>query len=356
MKRAGMLACAVMLIMLLLLPACSNIAAQGDLTAPPEQPRGQIYLYGEQHSVEKILDKELELWNDYYHNKSMRHLFIEMPYYTGEYLNLWMKSDSDEILDAIYDDWSGTAAHSPDTKEFYKKIKSQCPETIFHGTDVGHQYYNTGDRFLAYLIKNNLKDSEQYRLTKEAIEQGKYYYKHNDTVYRENKMSENFIREFDKLSNENTMGIYGAAHTGLDAMDITNTVPCMAKQLKKQYGDAVHSEDIRKLIDPVRTDTIKVDEKDYKALYYGKQDMKSFSRDYTSREFWRLENAYDDFRDRSKTGDVLPYDNYPMLVEKGQVFVIDYTKTDGTVVRKYYRSDGYVWKGKPWTEEFVLDD
>ncbi|WP_242860603.1 hypothetical protein [Clostridium sp. KNHs205] len=68
----------------------------------------------------------------------MRHLFIELPYYTAEFLNVWMQSDSDDILDAIYDEWNGTMIHTPDIIEFYKNIKSRCPETIFHGTDVGH--------------------------------------------------------------------------------------------------------------------------------------------------------------------------------------------------------------------------
>jgi len=53
----------------------------------------------------------------------MRHLFVELPYYTAEFLNIWMKSDSDEILDELYNDWIGTALYNPYTKEFYKKIK-----------------------------------------------------------------------------------------------------------------------------------------------------------------------------------------------------------------------------------------
>jgi len=55
------------------------------------------------------MDKEFELWHEYYNNKNMRHLFVELPYYTAEFLNIWMKSDSDEILDELYNDWIGTA-------------------------------------------------------------------------------------------------------------------------------------------------------------------------------------------------------------------------------------------------------
>lgn len=289
------------------------------------QSSGQIYLYGEQHAVEKILNREVEIWNDQYHNHNMRHLFVELPYYTAEYLNLWMKSDSDEILDALYDDWEGSAAHNPYIKPFYKAIKSQCPETIFHGTDVGHQYLSTGERYLEYLKENGQEDSEQYRFSQKAIEQGIYYYNHSDAVYRENMMVDNFIHEYGKLNGEDIMGIYGIAHTNPEALDSSGTIPCMAKQLKEHYGEAIHSENLvlaTKDSTPIRTDKLTVNGKEYEASYFGKQDL---------------------------TGDQLPYDNYPMLVETGQVFVIDYTKTDGSVTRLYYRSDGGQWNGSPST-------
>jgi len=39
-------------------------------------------------------------------------------------------------------------------------------------------------------------------------------------------------------------GIYGNAHTSLDAMDFTDSVPCMANQLKDIYKDIIYSEDL----------------------------------------------------------------------------------------------------------------
>lgn len=164
----------VMVIMILVFSANSKNVTQTNSSSPTST--GQIYLYGEAHGVENILDQEFELWNEYYQNQGMRHLFIEFPYYTAEFLNLWMQSDSNEILDEIFSDLKGTAANTTANKEFYEKIKSQCPETIFHGTDVGHQYDTTGRRFLKYMQSNKLVDSEQYVLTQEAIDQGRYYY------------------------------------------------------------------------------------------------------------------------------------------------------------------------------------
>lgn len=52
----------------------------------------------------------------------MLHLFVEYPYYTREFLNLWIESDNDEILDKIYNDWHGTMNHNPYTKEFFKWV------------------------------------------------------------------------------------------------------------------------------------------------------------------------------------------------------------------------------------------
>lgn len=279
------------------------------------------------------------------------------PYYSAEFLNLWMKSDNDDILEQLYQDWEGTAIHSQVVLDFYKQIKSECPETVFHGTDVGHQYQSTGERYLAYLQETGQSSSsEQYQLAQEAIEQGQHYYQYSDDVYRENTMTENFIREFDRLNGVDVMGIYGAAHIGIDALDYTtNTIPCMANQLHERYGDVVHAENLTLVHDVYTVDTVQIGEKEYSAFYFGKTDLSAILPDYQCREFWRLENAYDDFKDCPTTGNVLPYDNYPMEIEVGQIFMIKYTKADGSVITEYHRSDGHTWRGELATEEFSID-
>ncbi|MEC0094339.1 hypothetical protein [Paenibacillus macquariensis] len=349
------------------LTACDNSnagktaikSAQPTIVTPVvAQASGSIYLYGEAHGVAKILDKEYKLWFQYYHNEGMRHLFVELPYFTAEYLNLWMQSDNDDILEEIYDDWEWTLGHNPDVKEFYKKIKSECPETILHGTDIGHQYETTGSRFLSYLVANDLGESEKYTLTMEAIRQGRVFYSKEDGVYREDTMTENFIREFEKLGNESVMGIYGSAHTGLDEMDHgAQSIPCMANQLQDHYGGNIYSEDLSwmsKDIEPSRVDYITLHGKEYKASYFGKQDLTGF-KDYAYLEFWRLEDTYDDVKNLPLVDNYLPYDNYPMLIETGQVFVINSTKTDGSVQRDYYLSSGQVVEGVNSTQQFTVD-
>ncbi|NLO83959.1 MAG: hypothetical protein GX096_00800 [Clostridiales bacterium] len=348
MKSSKFIALIAAFVMLFSMTTCLASNAQDDST--------QIYLYGEEHSVETILDKELALWHDFYHNEGMRHLFVEYPYYTAEFLNLWMQSGSDGILQEIFADLEGTAVYSASVVAFYQSIKQDCPETIFHGTDVGHQYLSTGARYLDYLTTNQMQDSEQYALAQETVEQGQHYYSQGGDVYRESTMTANFIREFDKLDGERIMGIYGSAHTGLDAMDYaTGSIPCMANQLNAHYGDIIYSENLAipaLLTQPERTDTLTLGGKEYTASYFGKADI-SWHPSFVYREFWRVENAYDDFKDCPKTGDVLPYDNYPMAVDQGQVFVIDYTAVDGSAMRMYYRCDGNQWDNQLSTEQFT---
>ena len=316
---------------------------------------GQIYLYGETHAQESILEKELELWYSYYHNENMRHLFVELPYYTAQFLNLWMQAEDDRILDEVFADCEGTAIHAECVRNFYKQIKETCPDTVFHGTDVGHQYDTTGARYLQYIESQNPKNAVEYELTLKAIEQGKTYYEKDDTVYRENKMVENFIREYANLGNQSIMGIYGSAHTGTEATAMgTYFTPCMANQLKNTYGNNLHTEDLSLLAnhtEPISTEIITVNGKEYEASYYGIFDLSSILPDYQYREFWQLNNAYEDFKDYSTKSNVLPYNNYPFTVNTGQVFMIRYTKADGSTYTEYHRSDGDTWQGTPCTKE-----
>jgi len=320
---------------------------------------GHMFLYGESHGNKKILEKEFDLWNDYY-KKGMRHLFVELPYYTGEFLNIWMKASDDSILDAVYKDWEGTASHNQYSLNFYMKIKKQCRETVFHGTDVGHQYDSTGDRYLKYLEEKNLKGTKAYVLAKENIAQGIKYYNERKSIYREkyreNMMVENFEREANQLNGQAIMGIYGSAHTGLNSKDSTGSIPCMATQLKAVYGSAIGSIDlssIAKDIDPIRTEKVIIAGKEYIAYYYGRQNLNGI-KNYLYRDFWKIENGYADFKNNAKTGDVLPYSNYPMTVNIGDMLLIDYLLSDNRTERKYYLSNGQYWNDQLTTEEINI--
>ncbi len=111
---------------------------------------------------------------------------------------------------------------------------------------------------------------------------------------------------------------------------------------------------VKEVLEVMKKEIITINGKEYEASYFGESDMSSWSDEFSKRKYWRLENAYDDFKDKPKLEHVLPYNNYPPVnIEIGQIFVIDYYKSNGIVERRYYISDGTVWKDMPCTCEFV---
>ena len=329
---------------------------------------GRIFLYGEIHGCPIHMARQLESWGRYYHDYGMRHLFIESAYFTAQFLNMWMQADDDTILYEVFNDWRGSAAHTPYKLDFYRTIKRDFPETIFHGTDVGHQRSTTGARFRLYLEENGLQYTDTYHRTLENIEQ---YWQFRNAGYshavRSHYMPLNFIREFDKLADQDIMAIHGGAHVLFGDFG-SYDVPTLATILRKRYGNALQTiemwHEIQREIwlagliqEPLRVDTITIDGIDFEASFFG-NDGVTFTnyrgQDVIGREFWRLENAYEHFSNKPLTGDVLPFNNFPMYVEVGQVFIVDIVFDDGTANRTLRRSSGMYWNGLAVTEELVL--
>ena len=350
-EKAAIILIAAMLFILL---AGCYPAAKQEPGLQAEQISDQIFLLGELHGQESFFQKEFEIWSAYYNEYGFRDLFLEFPFYTAEYLNIWMQSDNDDILNMLYQDWEGSAARCPEELDFYRRIKEDCPETVFHGTDIGHQFYSTGERFLEYLSSTGQTDTEQYRLTQECIEQGKMFYRDYNWAYREDRMAENFIREVEALDGTNIMGIYGAAHVDVNAMNhLTAEVPSMACQIQEKYGDRLHTRDLCFLADgvddplpgepypndPPQPDIVTIGEKTYSAQYFGRAALSASYPEYQYREFWLLEDAYSDFKNKPTPSDPVSYDGYPVEPEANQVYVVGYTKNDGSFTREFFRSD-----------------
>lgn len=309
--------------------------------------KGEIYLYGEIHSIPDILDIEFETWNKYYHEQGMRHLFTEFPYYFAEFLNIWMQSENDEILDELWMEIKGTAGGTDIVKDFYKRIKETCPDTIFHGTDVGHLYATIGKEYLTYLEKHGRKDSLNYKRAQEVIEQGKHYYQGNgsqDAVYRENMMAKNFIWEFERLKNENIMGIYGGAHTTIGEKDYdTGTVPNMATQINEKYKGKVYSTDLSIGIDeftPIKEDFLEINRKNYPADLLGEVEASIDGKPYNYAKVWELKEGTEDFKNIPVGENTLPSSAYPCKVKYGKVYVFDFYTRYGFGERRLFLSDG----------------
>ena len=107
--------------------------------------------------------------------------FVELPYYTAQYLNLWMQAEDDTILLEVYEDWNGSLSYNELVLDFYRSIKADCPETIFIGTDIGHQYETTGARYEAYLRAEDQLNSEEYKRADACVIQGRHYYGESDS-------------------------------------------------------------------------------------------------------------------------------------------------------------------------------
>ena len=117
-----------------------------------------------------------------------------------------MRGEDEDMLERpILEQQAGTQGGTQLMVDFYRALREDCPETVFHGTDVGHQYDTTGALYLEYLEQNGRKDSEEYRRAQECMEQGETFYQieagdeAEAYAYREDRMAENFAREYERL-------------------------------------------------------------------------------------------------------------------------------------------------------------
>lgn len=125
----------------------------------------------------------------------------------------------------------------------------------------------------------------------------------------------------------------------------------------QSFSKHVFQISVTEVMDMIKLDKITVNGKTYDAPYYGEMDMSTWSEVYQKREYWRLENAYEDFKDAFHKTKLLPCNNFPpMDIQTGQVFVVDYRKKDGSAVeRRYYISEGEVWQGMECATEVALN-
>ena len=133
-------------------------------------------------------------------------------------------------------------------------------------------------------------------------------------------MVENFRRSYQELEavrRTDIMGIYGSTH--IVESEYRNSDFRMAKQLSENYGEHLHTKDLTQ--EPERIDALEVNGKTYTASYFGEQDI-SMVKGYKIRKFWRLEDAYEDFKELPTPREILPADNYPDVGRLDRVEVL----------------------------------
>jgi hypothetical protein len=308
---------------------------------------GKIYLYGEFHGQKKVLDEELELWQNYYHEEGMRHLFLEDPYFKAQLLNIWMQEDSDEILEEIIgSNFDLDAVHN-----FFRAIKETCPDTVFHGVDVsGYKSTHAGYVYRDYLEANNLSDSELYKLNEKAIEDVIHYTKTSDGAFREQRMYENFIREFNQL-NESVMAIFGNGHISYDQVTTEGlTYTSLAKLLSDHFDDRVLRTDLSYALltdllkEAISYDEMTIGDKTYQVAFYGRNEFTG-SDMILSYDYYRVIDAFEDFKDNHQLDTVIyPY-HYPMKLSDQEVYLTVAHLKDQTTMNYYAITNGFYEKG-----------
>ena len=324
--------------------------------------QGNIYLYGEMHAEPELVEREYDLWYQYYHEKGMRHLFLEDSYYGAEFLNIWMQSDSDELLEQLRKERIGSFGASSIYKEFYKKIKRECPETIFHGTDVGHQYDTTGERYLDYLEEKGQEESEKYKRAREVMKQGQEYYMDTDKdVYREKKMAENFIWEYEKLKGESVMGIYGGAHVELTQADYgTGLMDNMALQLREKYREKLVIEDLWDT--PYESDiqakeVIEINGKQLRASYVGNTITVIEGKYYSTVTIYKVKEGQEDFENMPMGEPISATDELKLDVNYGTVYALEFIGDGEYVGTRLFLTDTSAREdGSIMMREIQLDD
>ncbi len=317
-----------------------------------EKLKPGILLCGEMHSDQTCIDNELKRWGEFY-AKGARHLFMEQTYALIGYINEWMHVDSDDILEEVFADLTGTAACSPQMMDFFRRIKKDYPETIFHSTDIGHQYASTGARYVKKLEDEGKKDTEEYKRAVENNESGEKFYAigNYETIesanFREQKMVEYFIKEYEALSDEFVMGIYGWGHMEIESTHCyCGSDPQLVNQLIDKYGDLVQVEGMT-WIDPVSTEKVVINGKEYDAEYYGEFDISAYGLDIEKYRIWKIDNAYEDLKNSPSYDDYFYVCDCPFKVQDNEIYLIEYIYFGGEIERIAYKSDIVDYDGSP---------
>jgi len=102
----------------------------------------------------------------------------------------------------------------------------------------------------------------------------------------------------------------------------------------KMFPRVIFQITVKEVPNVMKTEKMIVNGKEYTASFIGDEDLTTaeneWAKPYIKREFWRLEDAYDVFKDMRGTNDVLPYSDYPAPVEDGQVFAINISEKQMT--------------------------
>ena len=324
-------------------------------SAPENADPGElIYLYGENHYHAVCMEKELSAWKDLY-DSGARHLFIEYSYAYAQRLNTWMQADGDELLSWLWseeeDDLDSVPVEALLLFDFYKAVEEHCPETVFHGPDIEHEYDTLGEEYLAALEAAGEQDSVEYARTVLTCEQGKHAHQNGETDegyrYREACLADNFIWEMEQLEPQAVMGIYGFTHVEgvvTEHQKSLATDANMATRLAEKYGSRIVCTCLSLARSSVRTadpaGPVTLNGKAYETIYIGEHDLRMWAIPYQYVVYWRLQDSWSDFEDTPAVGTLNPLlvacDRMQFAING--VYLADCTTWDGSTERFFFRT------------------
>ena len=266
-----------------------------------------------------------------------------------------MQADNDELLRWLWSDGEDDRDSAPVEAlllfDFYKAIKANCPETVFHGTDIEHEYDTLGASYLSDLESAGKQDSEEYARTVLTCEQGKQAHQDGETDegfrYRETCLVENFIYELERLDPQPVMGIYGFAHVEGVITEHQKSLAGdsnMVTQLFERYGSRISATCLSLAGNSARSadaiGPLTVNGKTYETLYVGEHDLSIWAIPYKHVVYWRLKDSWSDFESTPVAGTLNPL--LPACDRKlfaiNSVYCAVCTAWDGSIERFYFRT------------------
>jgi len=323
---------------------------------------GRIFLFGEYHASQPIMDRQLELWGYFYHYHNMRHLFLENMFSSSQFLNLWMQSSDDEILYELllpgtFSDDAFIARNNRMLIEWLKEIKENFPETVFHATDVAI-HVGSSQRFLAYLRGIGMQDSETYEITLQNIDQGTHFIRTGSHATRAYYMPQNFIREFDSLVDQDVMAIHGMAHVELTTNFLNyDNIPSMAYILRERYGSQLYTFDMtgyREIAHAIDLNLFNIGERRIGSRFLGRDT--TVHGNVFERIFYRVVIRFDEVINMPVTGNIISSDFFLLPATAEQVFIIKTIYADGADAKvQFYRTEYVEGYDHPVLVEFIID-
>lgn len=325
-------------------PSGAASAQCAEQNTPPAPQAGEIALFVEAPAQERFLAAELETWGAYY-AEGVRDLFLELSFRDATLLNQWMQADDDALLSEICFNAAENEADPERMTAFYRAVREQYPETVFHGVDLCRDYSTVIKQYLDALQEAGREDSEEYRLALRSRDQGLRYHllcgrdESLGEAYRESCLAANLLLEYEGLGRRSVMGIFRAPHTDPNSLTRLGTAPSMAMQLAAQYGDAVRQIGC--------VDLLQIGEREYEACYLGRWEVTGTLRACGDEmELWQCDAAYADLRACHQKSLAFRMELFPASRKEKTVVIADFTK-DGETERYYFLADGFIRYDKP---------